>query len=253
MLLAHLTWPEAEKLDRDLVVVFPIGALEQHSRHLPFFTDSLLCEAIAARLEQAVPGDTLLLPLQWLGASAHHLGMVGTLTATPETYLHVLCEPLRCLLSRGFRRIFVLNGHGGNTDTLHLALRQLAREFPQALLCGASYWDLAPKEIASLLQGSSKEVGHACEFETSLMLHLCPELVRKSEIADDALRSRPEALRDVYIPLDMKCQTRHGGHGQATLASATKGKALLDLVLTSLTAAVQAARTEVLPLAAGNT
>lgn len=247
MRLAHLTWPEAETLNRDLVVIAPLGALEQHSRHLPFFTDSLLCEAIAARLEQALPQEVLLLPVQWLGVSTHHLGMVGTLTATPETSLRMVCEPLRCLLERGFRRVFILNGHGGNTDTLHLALRQLALEFPQALFCGACYWDLAQQEIAALLEGTLKEVGHACEFETSMMLHLHPELVRTAQIADDALQPIPKALHGLYLPRDMKSQTRQGGHGAATLASAAKGRALLEAILSKAASAVHAIRTEALP------
>jgi creatinine amidohydrolase len=243
MVLAHLTWPEAERLERDLVVLSPIGALEQHSRHLPFFTDTLLCEAIATRLEEALPADVLLLPTQWLGASAHHLGMVGTLSATNETCLRMICEPLRCLLARGFRRVFILNGHGGNTDVFHLALRQLAIEFPQAVLSGASYWELAQYEIAALLKGNLKEVGHACEFETSLMLHLFPNLVRTEEILDDTILPALEPLRGVFRPLDMKRQTRHGGHGQPTLASAENGKALVETLVLRVVAAIQALRT----------
>ena len=231
MKLAELTWPEVEKLDRDTVIVCPIAALEQHSRHLPFFTDSILCESVVNRLESSLPNDILLLPVQWLGASAHHLGMAGTLSAEPETYLHMLCEPLRCLLQHGFRRVVMVNGHGGNTDGFHLALRQLAIEFPNALLTGASYWDFAGNEIAATLEGKRKGVGHACEFETSLMLHLRPELVRRNEIADDEISSTSEALRTLYIPLDMKRQTRQGGTGQPTLATAEKGKRLLEAVV----------------------
>src|SRR3954464_15104956 len=138
MKLAELTWPDVSKLSRDCVVVYPIAALEQHSRHLPFFTDSILCEAVATRIEAALATDILSLPTQWLGVSAHHLGMAGTLTASSETYLRMLCDPPRCLLTAGFRRHFILNGHGGNIDGFHLALREVALEFPEALLAGAS-------------------------------------------------------------------------------------------------------------------
>jgi creatinine amidohydrolase len=231
MKLAELTWPEMEKLDRNLVVVAPIASLEQHSRHLPFFTDTILCEGVVNHLEAALPEETLLLPVQWLGASSHHLGMAGTLSAENETYLRLIGEPLRCLLRHGFRRVFIINGHGGNIDGFHLALRQLAVEFPNALLSGASYWDLASQEIAGLLEGNRKGVGHACEFETSLMLHLRPELVRTSEIADDDLKPMSETMRQIYIPLDMKRQTSHGGTGQPTLATAKKGEALLGVIV----------------------
>jgi creatinine amidohydrolase len=244
MKLAEVTWPEVEKLEREIVVVVPIAALEQHSHHLPFFTDTILCEAVANRLEAALPKDVLLLPVQWLGASSHHLGMAGTLTVENDTYLKLLVEPLRCLLRKGFRRIFVVNGHGGNVDGFHLALRQLAVEFPQALLCGTNYWDAAEKEIAAVLEGSRKTVGHACEFETSLMMHLRPDLVRTSEIKDDDLKEQSATLRRLYIPLDMKFQTNRGGTGQPTLATAEKGRALMEAVLVELIEAVQAIRTK---------
>jgi creatinine amidohydrolase len=202
---------------------------------------------VAQRLEAALSNDVLLLPVQWLGASAHHLGMAGTLSATPQTCLRLVEEPLRCLLQHGFRRAFVLNGHGGNTDVFHLALRQLASEFPETLLGGAAYWDVAAAEIAALLQGKLKGVGHACEFETALMLYLHPELVRTTQIADDGLPPAPEALRGVYLPLDMRRQTKHGGHGEPSRATADTGQALLQAISTRLMDAVQALRAKPLP------
>lgn len=238
MKLGELTWPEMERIDRGVTIVAPVAALEQHARHLPFFTDSILCEAVASRLETALADKTLLLPVQWLGASAHHLGMAGTLTAENETYLRLLAEPLRCLLRQGFKRVFILNGHGGNTDGFHLVLRQLAVEFPAALLSGASYWEPAEDEIASLLEGKRKVVGHACEVETSLMLCLRPDLVRRGDVADDEILPRMVAPRGIYVPLDMKRQTRQGGTGQPSLATAEKGKALLDIIVRNLVEAL---------------
>jgi creatinine amidohydrolase len=243
MKLAELTWPEVEKIDRNIVVIYPIAALEQHSRHLPFFTDSILCQEVVNRLEADLPDDTLLLPLQWLGASEHHLGMAGTLTATAETHLKIIAEPLRCLLKAGFKRVFIINGHGGNIDGFHLALRQLVVEFPTAVLGGVSYWDFVPKEIATILEGEFKHVGHACEFETSLMLHLRPELVRKSEIVDGGYSNVPSTLRDIYMPLDMKRQTREGGSGFPSLATAEKGKSLLGAVIVKGVQTIKAFRT----------
>jgi creatinine amidohydrolase len=233
MKLGEVTWPEVEKLDRETIVLSPIAALEQHSRHLPFLTDSILCTAIAERLESALPQDVLLLPTQWLGASAHHLGMAGSLTAENETYLRLLAEPLRCLVRHGFSKTFILNGHGGNADAFHLVLRQLAVEFPHAFFGGANYWDLASAEIGSLLEGSRKGVGHACEFETSMMMHLRPKLVRTGEIRDDELKPVPPELRAIYIPLDMRRQTSQGGTGQPSLATAEKGAALLAAIVES--------------------
>src|SRR5688572_32357182 len=98
-----------------MVVIVPIAALEQHGRHLPLFTDSILCDAVVSRVETAFPGGVVALPVQWLGASAHHLGMPGTLTAELDTHVKLICEPICCLLKHRFRRFFVVNGHGGNS------------------------------------------------------------------------------------------------------------------------------------------
>ena len=118
--LAELTWPSVETLDREIVVVCPIAAMEQPSRHLHFFTDSILCKGVVAPLEAVLPNDTLLFPIQWLGASAHHLAMAGTLTTKVDTYLRLLCEPLRCLLPYQFRRVNSVTGHGGSIDGFHI-------------------------------------------------------------------------------------------------------------------------------------
>lgn len=241
MKLAALTWPDVAKLNRDVVVLYPIGALEQHSRHLPFFTDSILVGAVAERVEAALPDEILLLPVQWLGASAHHLGMAGTLSAENETHIKLIAEPLRCLLRHGFKRQFVLSGHGGNKEGFHLALRELAAEFPDATLCGANYWDVASEEIAKIVEGPLKGIGHACEVETSLMLVVRPDLVRRDEIRND-LRATQQAaaLRGVFIPLGMKAQTEHGGVGYAELATAEKGQRLLDAIVTRLVELIRA-------------
>jgi len=232
MKLADLTWPDVAKLKRDVVVVYPIGALEQHSRHLPFFTDAILCGAVAERVEAALPDDVLLLPVQWLGASTHHLGMAGTLSAENETHIKLIAEPMRCLLRHGFKRQFVLNGHGGNKDGFHLALRQLIMEFPDAQLCGANYWDVAAEEIAEIVEGPMKGIGHACEAETAMMLAVRPDLVRHNAIRNDLLGTRqPKALRGVYVAPDVKAQTKHGGMGYAELATTEKGKLLLDAIV----------------------
>ena len=243
MKLADLTWPDVARLKRDVVVVHPMGALEQHSRHLPFFTDSILCGAIADRVEAVLPKDVLLLPVQWLGASTHHLGMAGTLSAENETYIKLIAEPMRCLLRHGFKRQLVLNGHGGNKDGFHLALRQLAMEYPGARLCGANYWDVAADEIAKIVEGPMKGIGHACEAETAMMLAARPDLVRRGAIHNDLMATRqPKAMRGVYVAPDMKAQTGHGGVGYAELATEEKGRRLLDAVVARVVEVIQAIR-----------
>jgi creatinine amidohydrolase len=222
-----MTWPLLRQVPRDrTVVVAPIAACEQHSRHLPTRTDTLLVTAVAEAAEQRLPDQVLLLPTLWLGASSHHLRFGATLSAEVDTHIALLCDLLQPLLDDGYRRVLVLNGHGGNIDTMHVALRRLQGRYRDRLLTAGSYWDLAEKELAELVEGPRKVMGHACEFETSMVLALRPDLVRAEEIRDDPPRAEPE-LRGLFLAEDMKQRTRQGAVGYPQRASAEKGRALL--------------------------
>jgi creatinine amidohydrolase len=134
------------------------------------------------------------------------------------------------LLEDGFTRILILNGHGGNIDTLHMALRMLQPRFHDRILTGASYWELAANEFAALAEGPRKDMGHACEFETSMILHLRPELVNKEEIRNDGYPA-DSALRGLFLADDMSQLTSAGCVGFPELASAEKGNRLLQAAI----------------------
>jgi creatinine amidohydrolase len=222
-----MTMPQLRQVPRDgTVVLAPIAACEQHSQHLPTFTDTLLATAVAEGVEGRLPEQVLMLPTLWLGASAHHLRFGATLSAEVDTHITVLCDLLTPLLDDGYRRLLVLNGHGGNIDTLHVALRRLQPRYPDRLLTGASYWEIAEKELAALAEGSRKGMGHACEFETSMVLALRPDLVRREEIRDDPPGDDP-ALRGLYVAEDMRQRSDHGAVGFPEKATAEKGRRML--------------------------
>jgi creatinine amidohydrolase len=230
MRFPEMTAPEIRSVDRNsTVVVAPIAACEQHSQHLPVITDTVLVGAVADGLEAARPDRVLLLPVQWLGASEHHLPFGGTLTATLPTYEQMLIEIVTPLLRDGFRRVLLLNGHGGNIDPLHVALRRLDAAFPEAVLTGAAYWELAAAEIATLCEGPRKSMGHACEIETSMMMHLRPDLVRKDRIQDDP--SPGFAPDGLFHAVDFGRRTERGAVGYPSFASAEKGKRMLEAIV----------------------
>jgi creatinine amidohydrolase len=227
MKFAELTWPLLREVPRDRTVVLaPVAACEQHSRHLPTYTDTLLATAVAEGVEQRLPDSILLLPTLWLGASAHHLRFGATLSAEVETHVTVLCDLLGPLLDDGYRRVLMLNGHGGNTDTIHLALRRLQPRYQSCILSGAAYWELAEPDLAALATGPRKAMGHACEFETSMILTLRPDLVRRPEIHDDPPRDDPR-LHGLFLADDMFQRTDHGAVGYPESASAEQGQKML--------------------------
>jgi len=86
MQLLEMKWTEVAKLSRDMPVVIPIAALEQHGPHMPVFTDSLLLGEVMRRVSEPLQGRVLFAPLLWLGNSHHHLDFPGTVSASPRVY-----------------------------------------------------------------------------------------------------------------------------------------------------------------------
>ncbi len=243
----EMTFPQVREVPRDrCVVVAPIAACEQHSRHLATFTDTVLVTGVADGVESRLKGEVLQLPTLWFGASHHHLRFGATLSAGVDTHVNLLCELLEPLLDDGFQRVLLLNGHGGNIDTMQLALRRLQPRYRDRILCAGSYWDLAAKELAALAEGPRKDMGHACEFETSMMLALRPDLVHPDEIRDDPPRQDP-ILRGLYLAEDMFQRTDHGTVGYPELASAEKGRAFLTAAIDRTVEVVQALLARPLP------
>ncbi len=180
MQLYEQKWPDVAALSKDLPVLIPIAALEQHGRHMPVFTDSLLLGEVVRRVQEKLDGRVLFAPLMWLGNSEHHLDFAGTMSAAPRVYLDLLRDMVENFLFHGFRRVVLLNGHGGNIVPAQQALFELRQKYRQRsdlLLLSATYWTLGskPHEVDKSIQ--QKQMGHACEWETSMMLRIRPDLV----------------------------------------------------------------------------
>src|SRR5262249_32623223 len=140
MQLQDMSWPAVAALSPDTPVVVPIAALEQHGKHLPVFTDSLLLGEVVRRAASLLGDRVLWTPLMWLGTSHHHLDFAGTLSATPRAYLDLLADLLENLLNHGFRRLVLLNGHGGNivpASQVVFEVRQRHRQRHDLLLLSA--------------------------------------------------------------------------------------------------------------------
>jgi creatinine amidohydrolase len=207
----------------------PIAALEQHGHHLPLFTDSLLLQEIVRRAHESLAGQTLLAPLMWLGNSHHHLDFPGTLSAPPRVWIDLLGGIVDNFVTHGFRRIVVLNGHGGNDVPGRQALfevRQRYRDRRDLLLLFATYWDLAEPtaRIAGLQQ---RDMGHACEWETSMILQLAPALVKHhKEVPDVAPGNSFLPAHRAWVTPD---RSRLGHVGAPGVATPEKGGQLLQL------------------------
>jgi creatinine amidohydrolase len=175
-----MSWPQVAAAGADVPVVLPVAAVEQHGGHLPVFTDSLLLGEVVRRAGEGLGDRVLWAPLLWLGNSHHHLDFAGTLSASPRTYLDLLVDLIDNLIVHGFRRIVLLNGHGGNIVPATQAVfeaRQRHRQRGDLLLLSATYWTLGARPREADPDLVQDRMGHACEWETSMILALKPELV----------------------------------------------------------------------------
>jgi creatinine amidohydrolase len=181
LLFEENTRAELRALAPQALVVLPVGATEQHGPHLPVGTDRFTAEyvarAAAERASAQIP--VLVAPTLPFGSSQHHLPFGGTLSLGTETYYRVLCDLCESLIMSGFRRIFILNGHGGNNELIQLAVRDMAFKH-NAQLAAAAYWTIAWEAlVAEEAHQHAGLPGHAGAFESSLVLALRPELVRE--------------------------------------------------------------------------
>lgn len=184
MRLENASWPDIDALSRRIFIV-PLGSLEQHGKHLPLFTDTLIVGHIADRIEELVSDRIVLLPVQWLGHSPHHRRF-GCVSLDLMPYVEMIRGICRSLVAVGARRIFLLNGHGGNDIPCKAALRELKSEFADLndlYIAYAAYWNLASREFSAIRESPAGGMGHACEMETSILLARHPELVDTAKIS----------------------------------------------------------------------
>jgi creatinine amidohydrolase len=186
-LLDELTRDDLRALAPAALAVLPVGATEQHGPHLPVGTDHFLVTHIArAAAEAAGQLPVLVAPTLPFGSSHHHLPFGGTLSLATETYYRALADLVETLILSGFRRIFILNGHGGNSELIQLVARDLALKH-EAQIGAAPYWTIAWESlVAAQAHVGAGLPGHAGRFETALMLALRPELVREPRPHRDA-------------------------------------------------------------------
>lgn len=223
---------------RDAVAVLPFGAIEQHGPHLPVMVDQFLVTEVAAAAAARSGADVLVCPTMPYGVSGVHLDFPGTISIRAESYLALLRDITDSLAGNGFRRVMLLNGHGGNLDLLKVAARGVRERHDECMVGVASYWQIAAGSIAAWRTSEPGGLCHAGEMETSLMLHLAPETVRQDRVEDhvprwgttyvvDDLLAGGSVLPGVKVP-DVSSS---GTLGQPSLGTADRGAELFDRIV----------------------
>lgn len=228
----HLEIREVAATDGS-VFVLPVGSVEQHGHHLPVATDTILVDAVANLGAERVEDDVPILvgPPFWGGFSPHHVPFGGTMTLEFETMLAALEEFADAVLANGFDAFVLLNGHGGNKSVIGAATSTIGKDHPDAEVLGITYFDLAASFANEIRDSEIGGMAHGGEFETSLMLHLRPDLVREDAMdATNMDEPYDRSVRDlldagplsVYRGFDEYSDS--GAIGDPSVASAEKGE-----------------------------
>jgi creatinine amidohydrolase len=249
--LAEMTWMEFDawvKGDAPIVLL-PIGSTEQHGPHLPLSTDCLIPEAVALRVAErigAVVAPTVSYGFKSQPKTGGGNHFPGTLSLDGATLVAVLRDVVNELARHGARRIVLFDGHMENqwfiVEAIDLALRDQRREGVADLrLMKLGYWEFIDARTETLLfpEGlASWALEHAAVMETSVMLHLRPDLVREDRIPDHPAADFPPY--DVY-PFDLNLIPHDGVLSPAASATAEKGRAVLEQIVPDIAAALRKA------------
>jgi len=246
--MASVMWKELTAEDlrakaaANAIVILPVASMEQHGPHLPVGVDTFLCEAVCrAGAELAVrSAPCVVAPTLWCGMAEHHMAFGGTFTFDIPTYMAVLRAFLTSIKRHGFAKVFIVNGHGGNIAALNAFLPDLTRESGLTLYA-TTYFELSKGDLKQFLE-DQESVHHACEVETSMMMVVAPDTVKRDRLPEaygmlngDPRKAYPAAR---YLPFKDNL-TATGVIGDARRANADKGEKLLKVCADGLAATLK--------------
>ncbi|MBC7264748.1 MAG: creatininase family protein [Chloroflexi bacterium] len=227
--LGEMTWVEAEEaLKTRRIALLPVGSTEQHGHHLPLATDYILAEEIAKKVAEQV--NALVLPGIPYGPVYTFRHYAGTIGIRPETLQIMVEDVCRSVKGQGIDIVAVIIGHLTDVPPVQFAARNLREEGMLVLYLFHPGLDYILKHICETKRAHPRVV-HAAEVETSLMLALRPDLCQM----DKAKVEYPDfPVWYDYVPLSTKGIVRTGTYGDATAASAEKGKKMVDVIVSNI-------------------
>lgn len=227
--------------DAGKVVLIPAGHTEQHGHHLPMCVDTLCIEAVAQGTAAAVPEQAVCLPVMPYGVSMHRQAFAGTLNAGGRAFEDFYAAVVDALVGRGFDRFYLLSGHGGNSSFLVNVVKYAGERHRRAFIATAFLYLSGEQGVAALEKYRRSKIGgmgHACELETALMLHLRPELVDMSKAVDETdFVSTPNYYMDwvecgaLVANPPWEDDSKTGAYGAGSLATAEHGRLWLEAAI----------------------
>jgi creatinine amidohydrolase len=218
----------------DPVVLLPIGSVEQHGPACPLDVDIVGAYAVCLRAAQAVDDFAcLVLPPLAYGLAPYNMGWIGTITLELETAVAVLHDICASVHRHGFRKIVLVNGHGGNVPLMGAVATKLSEE---GIFVGTtSIWDLGAEALRRLEERDGGRIGHGGEMETSIQLYLRPFLVDMTRATAEVNPYIDPVQRHPRMGMvELLRETGTGVMGDGTVATAAKGQAFVEDAATNL-------------------
>lgn len=241
----HLSRDEIAAIDKDnTLVIMPVASIEQHGPHLPVGTDKMILDALLRRMIEKggyEEANVLIAPVLPIGKSNEHMHFAGTMTFGTQHYYSILFDIAKSIANSGFKKILMMNSHGGNTDMLNMISRDMRIELGIEVF--VFDWWFTPfwnEGLEGLKQSGKYGVFHACELETSLMLAEHPDLVRMDLAVDED--PVPALGEGKYVTIlgpftagwKTEDVTHSGVIGAPTYATAEKGEKLFDYAVNKI-------------------
>ncbi len=230
----------------DAIVLLPVASTEQHGPHLGTGVDTFLvtegCRRIAALVAAKRP--IVVAPTVWMGLAEHHMAYGGSFTLGADTYHALLRDLCRSILRAGFRKILIVNGHGGNIAALSTLVTDLTQELSAPIAVTTLYSIATEQGAYKGVLEDQDGVQHACEAETSMMLAVAPDCVRRDRMAEAYNGKGVDRARRLGTTPPIQIWRSHkqisscGVLGDARKASPEKGERLLDIAAEGLAAAL---------------
>lgn len=241
ILFEEMTREEIREVAPTATAILPTAAIEQHGPHLPVCTDAVLCGTVArqaaTRANEQVP--IVVAPTMQFGNSHHHYPFPGVLSFRTTTYVGAVTDVLEGLSRSGFKRLVVLNGHGGNCNPNGLVGQDFVNRlgYPAAVATG-DYWNIAREALIGVMP-SSVIPGHAGRFEAALMMAIRPDLVNRKaldamsgQVHDDA--GLDVGLSSAVVQVHGEWQAGVGYTDNPADATVEDGRAMLDSIVSKV-------------------
>lgn len=185
-LWAQMTWEKIDGLNKEnTLVILPLGSVEQHGERLPVITDTMFANHWAKQVAEKIE-NSIILPSLNFGMSWHHTAFPGTISLDRATYLQVVRNILESIVKPGFKKILIVNGHGGNQKWIKEAIAEIQETHPGVVISNPVVEIFQDEKFREFLTNFNEDTVHAGAIEVSMYANIAPNNLRSATAVTDS-------------------------------------------------------------------